>query len=318
MILVTGAAGFIGSNLVKKLNQSGVKDIYVCDQLKYDHDGFKNLIDLDFYDYIEVSKLYQITKLDPYFYKKFTHVFHLGANSSTTEKNNAQLIENNYEFSKMLCEACLEFDCRFIYASSAATYGDGKNGMSDKEEDLSVFRPLNMYGYSKHLFDLYLQKTDKLNSVTGLKYFNIFGPREQYKGNMRSLISKAVDEIRETNQLNLFKSNTLEYKDGDQKRDFLYVQDAVDMTLHLANTRSFGIFNVGSGQANSWNYLARCIFDALDLPFQVNYIPIPENISKNYQNYTKANISKLVMTGYDKKITPLNEAVSDYIKNYLR
>jgi len=312
MILVTGGAGFIGSNLVKRLNELGETDIYICDDLGSD-DKYKNLIDLKFKDIIPSRGLFYAEGL----FKKFNYVYHLGACSSTTEKDCDYLIENNYEFSKKIFLLSLDNSCRFIYASSAATYGDGSAGMSDTEEDLYKFKPLNMYGYSKHLFDLFLQNNNYLNQVIGLKYFNVFGPRECHKGNMRSVINKAVEEISKTSSLVLFKSNTPKFKDGEQKRDFLYVKDAVDMTIHLAQSSEHGIFNIGSGQCHTWNYLAECVFDALDLPLEIRYVDIPKSISKNYQNYTKADITKIKKAGYEKSITQLRDAVKEYVK-YLR
>ena len=313
MILVTGGAGFIGSNLIKQLNEQGETNIYVCDILGND-DKYKNLIDLKFKDFISIDFL-KSNSLK--ILGDVEYVYHLGACSSTTEKDCDYLMDNNYDFSKELFLNSIISSCRFIYASSAATYGDGSAGMDDTEKDLYKFKPLNMYGYSKHLFDLFLQKNNYLDEVIGLKYFNVFGPKECHKGDMRSLVNKAVDQISNTGVLKLFKSNDPKYLNGGQMRDFLYVKDAVDMTIHLAQSSDNGIYNVGSGEANTWNYLAECIFDALDLPVQIDYIDIPKSISKNYQNYTKADISKLRSTGYEKQITPLKSAVKEYV-SFLR
>jgi ADP-L-glycero-D-manno-heptose 6-epimerase len=208
---------------------------------------------------------------------------------------------------------------RFIYASSAATYGDGASGMDDKDPALERLRPLNMYGYSKHLFDLYARRLGWLDRIVGLKYFNVFGPNEAHKGDMRSVVAKAHLQIRESGKLGLFKSYDPRYPDGGQMRDFLYVKDAVEMTLHFAEKggSSYGLFNIGSGEANTWLTLADGIFGALGLPPKVEFIEMPETLRAKYQYYTKADISKLRASGYDRAVTPLAEAVGDYVRNYL-
>lgn len=306
--LVTGGAGLIGSNIIKELNNQGHNDIIVCDILGNDS-KYKNLIGLDFHDYIEYDKSIFESNL----FTDITHIYHLGACSSTTEGDMSYLYEVNTNLTKKLAQISLEKNIRFVYASSAATYGDGSTGMIDTD-DILHFKPLNKYGFSKQLFDIYAKKNKLFKKITGLKYFNIFGPGEEHKGDMRSLISKSISQIADTGCINLFKSYNNNYKDGEQKRDFLYVKDAAKITIDLSmDSTAVGLFNVGSGTAHSWNYLAKCIFDCLNIPYCVNYIDMPEEIKNKYQYYTKANISKLYNFLPKLEITPLHTAVKDYI-----
>ncbi len=316
-ILVTGGAGFIGSALIWDLNQRGVDDILVADFLGTD-EKWRNLSPLSFNDYLEADDLLRrIEAGDPAF-NDVELVLHLGACSATTERNAAYLIRNNFEYTKTLARWALAHDARFVYASSAATYGDGAAGMSDLEIDLSVFRPLNMYGYSKHLFDVYAARHGFLDGIVGLKYFNVYGPNEDHKGEMRSLVNKAYRQIVETGAVKLFKSHRPDYRDGEQMRDFLYVKDAVNLTLELAETPTAGgLFNVGSGRAHTWVQLATAIFEALDRPPNIEFVEMPEALRGKYQYYTQADLTKL--RGYCKTvdITPLKDAVADYVRNYL-
>lgn len=317
-ILVTGGAGFIGSALIWALNQRGLTDIVVADFLGQD-EKWKNLVPLKFADYVEASVVRTRLQQDPQAFGRFSAVFHLGACSATTEKNAAYLIDNNFGYTKELASWALAQNARFIYASSAATYGDGAEGMDDRNADLSALRPLNMYGYSKHLFDLYAQRHGFLDRVVGVKYFNVFGPNEDHKGEMRSLVNKAYQQILTTGAVQLFKSYKTEFKDGEQKRDFLYVKDAVAMTLHFADTATTagGLYNLGSGEANTWLTLADGIFSALSREPKIRFIEMPEVLRGKYQYYTKADISKLRATGYVRAVTPLREAVRDYVQDYL-
>ena len=317
-ILVTGGAGFIGSALIHALNQRGHTDILVTDLLGQD-EKWKNLVPLKFADYIEATAFRAAIAAHPAAFGKITTVFHLGACSSTTERNATYLIDNNYNVTKELAVWSLAQHARFIYASSAATYGDGAQGMDDKTPNLAALRPLNMYGYSKHMFDLYAQRTGILDRIVGVKYFNVFGPNEDHKGDMRSLVNKAYQQILATGQVQLFKSHKPEYKDGEQKRDFLYVKDAIEMTLHFAETAptASGLYNLGSGEANTWLTLTRAIFAALNRDPKIQFIDMPELLRDKYQYYTCADISKLRATGYTKPLTPLPEAVRDYVQNYL-
>jgi len=317
-ILVTGGAGFIGSALVWALNRRGHSDIVVTDVLGSD-EKWKNLTPLKFADYVEADAFRRQLAANPAAFGRFSAVFHLGACSSTTEKNAGYLIDNNYNVTKELAAWSLAQGARFIYASSAATYGDGAEGMDDQSEDLGRLRPLNMYGYSKHLFDLYAQQQGWLNQIVGVKYFNVFGPNEDHKGDMRSLVNKAYQQILATGRVQLFRSHKPEFKDGEQMRDFLYVKDAVEMTLHFAGPapRAGGLYNLGSGEANTWVALTGAIFRALGRAPEIEFIDMPEVLRGKYQYYTRADVAKLRATGYARAMTPLTEAVRDYVQGYL-
>ena len=315
-ILVTGGAGFIGSALIWALNRRGIDNILVADFLKSD-EKWKNLVPLRFADYIEADDLRNLAVASSPRLADVGYVFHLGACSATTERDASYLIRNNYEFTRDLARWSLERQARFVYASSAATYGDGTKGMSDTAE-LSTLRPLNMYGYSKHLFDLFAAREGFLGQIVGLKYFNVFGPNEGHKGDMRSLVHKAYGQVVENGTIRLFKSDRPDYADGAQQRDFLYVKDAVQMTIHLAETAAAGgLYNLGSGDANTWNTLAAAIFASLKRESCIEYIPMPNALRAKYQYFTQADVGKLRASGYDQPITPLAEAVADYVRSYL-
>jgi ADP-L-glycero-D-manno-heptose 6-epimerase len=314
-VLVTGAAGFIGSALVHALNQRGVENILVTDVLGHD-EKWKNLSPLKFDDYLQADELLSALEFDAL--GPIDTIFHLGACSATTETDGDYLIENNYRYTQTLAEWALANEARFVYASSAATYGDGAKGMDDRDEDLARLRPLNLYGYSKHLFDLHAQRRGYLSDIVGIKYFNVFGPNEWHKGEMRSLVCKAYQQIVETGKIRLFKSYKPEFKDGEQMRDFVYVKDAVAMTLHLAESKKAGgLYNVGSGVARTWVDLGRAIFAALGREPDIEFIEMPDSIRGQYQYYTCADISKVRDTGYDTETTTLEDAVRDYVVNYL-
>ena len=317
-VLVTGAAGFIGSALVHGLNARGITQILVSDHLGND-EKWRNLTPLVFEDYVPADKLLVNLQEKASSHGKFQTCFHLGACSSTTVTDAAYVMENNFGYTKKLCHWALTTGTRFVYASSAATYGDGSAGMDDKSENLRAYRPLNLYGYSKHLFDLYAQSRQILAKVIGLKYFNVFGPNEYHKGDMRSLVCKAYDQIVATGKIRLFKSYKPEYADGAQMRDFVYVKDAVAMTLHLAETPTAGgLYNIGAGVARTWNDLASALFRAVNIPAQIEFIDMPENIRSQYQYYTCADVSKLRSTNYKTATTPLEDAIADYAVNYLQ
>lgn len=316
-ILVTGGAGFIGSALVWELNRRGCENIVVCDKLGSD-EKWKNLVSLKFADYIDGDDLLARVRQSPDSLGRFDQVFHLGACSATTERDAGYLMRNNFEFTRDLCLWSLARKSRFVYASSAATYGDGSQSMDDKDENLHRLRPLNMYGYSKHLFDLHAQSQGLLGKIVGLKYFNVFGPNEDHKGDMRSVVHKSFGLIRESGRVQLFKSRRPEYRDGEQERDFLYVKDAVRMTLHLAGSPlASGLYNLGSGKAQTWLRLVTAIFAALGKEPRIDFIDMPEHLREKYQYHTCADIEKLRGSGYDEPITPLAEAVRDYVVNYL-
>jgi ADP-L-glycero-D-manno-heptose 6-epimerase len=314
-VLVTGGAGFIGSALIWALNRRGCEDIVVCDILGT-NEKWRNLTPLRFADYIEADAL--LPRLQSGALGKFDLVLHMGACSSTTEKDATYLIRNNYEFTKDLATWALTKNVRFVHASSAATYGDGSAGMEDGDSNLNSLRPLNMYGYSKHLFDLHAKRGGFLNKIVGLKYFNVYGPNEDHKGDMRSLVHKSFAQVKSEGVIRLFKSYRKDYKDGEQKRDFLYVEDAVAMTLYLAaNKKAGGLFNIGSGAARTWIDLANSVFAALGKKPKIEFIEMPEVIRDKYQYFTQADILRLRTAGYREKITSLENAVADYVQNYL-
>jgi ADP-L-glycero-D-manno-heptose 6-epimerase len=316
-ILVTGGAGFIGSALVAELNRRGHSDIIIADFLGEDA-KWKNLVPLKYADYLEADTLRAKLLADPQAFGGFRAIYHLGACSATTEKNARYLVQNNYEFTKDLAQLSLAHGWRFVYASSAATYGDGGQGMEDDEAKLERLKPINMYGYSKHMFDLWAKRAGVLDKIVGVKYFNVFGPNEDHKGDMRSVVNKGFHQIIERGKVQLFKSDHPDYKDGEQRRDFYYVKDAVDATLHLGETLTAGgVFNLGSGEAKTWLSLMRALFDALGKVPRIDFIDLPAQLKGKYQYYTRADISKLRSTGYKHPGTPLEEAVADYVRNYL-
>ncbi|HSD62834.1 MAG TPA: ADP-glyceromanno-heptose 6-epimerase [Ignavibacteriaceae bacterium] len=314
MIIVTGGAGFIGSAVIWQLNNLGKTDILIVDELGMT-DKWKNLVPLKFYDFM--NKLIFIENLNKMGFK-IEAIIHMGANSSTTERNADHLLVNNYEYSRKLAEFCIQRDIRFIYASSAATYGDGSKGFEDREDVSYSLRPLNMYGYSKNLFDIKAYREGWFNKIAGIKYFNVYGPNEYHKGNMRSVVHKAFEQIRDTGKVRLFKSMNPKYNDGEQMRDFVYVKDAVNMTLFfLENKRVSGIFNAGSGKARTWNDLVNALFKALNRKPVIEYVELPAEIADRYQYFTEANIDRIKNAGYSEEVTSLENGVTDYVKNYL-
>jgi ADP-L-glycero-D-manno-heptose 6-epimerase len=317
-VLVTGGAGFIGSALVWGLNARGIDEVVIADRLGTT-DKWRNLAPLRFEDYLEADDLF--SRLESGALGNFSLVLHMGACSSTLERDASFLARNNFEFTKTLARWALANDARFVYASSAATYGDGAAGMSDRvsgANDLAELRPLNAYGYSKQLFDQYALSHGMLDRVVGLKFFNVFGPNEGHKGEMRSLVHKAYEQIRDTGRVRLFKSYRPEYRDGEQRRDFVYVKDVVEMTLHLSRAPgAAGLYNIGSGEAHTWLELAGALFAAMGREPEIEFIEMPEAMRARYQYYTCADISRLRGAGYEGPVTPLDAAVADYVKRYL-
>ena len=316
MIIVTGGAGFIGSAIVWRLNQLGESKVIIVDDLGTD-EKWKNLVPLKFEDFIHKDDFISIV-IDKEIDFDISAVIHMGANSSTTEKNADLLFSNNYLYSKELAKYCLDKNIRFIYASSAATYGDGSLWFDDDESKLESLSPLNMYGYSKQLFDLWVKRNNAFKKIVGLKYFNVYGPNEYHKGDMRSVVHKAFEQVRNTGKVKLFKSLNPNYKDGEQLRDFIYIKDAVEMTLFfLNNPDKNGIFNIGTGKARNWNDMVAALFKAVGKHVNIEYIDLPQHLVSKYQYYTEASLDKIKKAGYDKPLTTLEEGVTDYVKSYL-
>lgn len=317
MIIVTGGAGFIGSTIVWRLNELGDENILVVDELGSD-EKWKNLVGLNFKDFInKYDFLDDVIDGELTGYEVKT-IIHMGANSSTTEKDADLLLTNNYEYTKALAEYSLENNVRFIYASSAATYGNGALGFDDEITKCKQLRPLNMYGYSKQMFDLWAMKHGAFNKTVGLKYFNVYGPNEYHKGDMRSVVHKAFQQVRDTGKVKLFKSLNKDYNDGEQMRDFIYVKDAVNMTLHfLEHPDKNGLFNIGSGKARTWNDLVTALFNAMNKPVNIEYIDLPDHLANKYQYFTEANTGKLMNAGYNEPVSSLEDGINDYVKNYL-
>ena len=315
--MVTGGAGFIGSSLCWALNLRGREDIVLADHLGTD-EKWRNLVGLRYRDYVDGDDLLDRLDKDPNYLGDVRLVLHLGACSATTEKDSGYLMRNNFEYTKRLAHWAVERGTRFVYASSAATYGDGAEGMSDLDPDIHKLRPLNMYGYSKQLFDTYAKASGLASEVIGLKYFNVYGPNEGHKDDMRSVVSKAFEQIRDNGKVQLFKSYHPNYGDGEQMRDFLYIKDAVEMTLHLALQQiPGGLYNIGSGQASTWKQLVTAIFESLGLTPNIEFIEMPDQLKETYQYFTQADITRLRQVGYDRAVSPLPHAVYDYVANYL-
>ncbi|MFI5201898.1 MAG: ADP-glyceromanno-heptose 6-epimerase [Candidatus Kapaibacterium sp.] len=313
MIILTGGAGFIGSVLLRQLNEAGHKDVLVVDAAAMEHS--QNLKGKSYKFEERDSFVHSLKSFKP---SDVEAILHIGAITSTTETNKALLTKYNFEYSKSLAEWAFEHNVRFIYASSAATYGDGSNSFGDSDDVTRKLKPLNLYGQSKQDFDVWLMDKGDQDRACGFKFFNVFGPNEYHKADMASLVFKAYNQINETGALRLFKSADPRYKDGEFKRDFIYVMDAVDVVMWaLANPDVNGIFNLGTGQARSWNDLANAMFDAMKKPRNIIYIDMPENVRSQYQYFTEADMSKLRAAGYSKPFQKLEDSVSDYARNYL-
>lgn len=314
-IIVTGGAGFIGSNLVSALNGRGITGIIIVDHLTRS-EKWRNLTGLHFEDYIDKQEFLELVlhrKIDAP-----QAVFHMGACSSTTETDADYLMRNNFYYTRSLCEWAMNCQTRFIYASSAATYGDGSAGYCDKDVLLAGLQPMNMYGYSKHLFDLWALRNGLLDKIVGLKFFNVYGPREDHKGEMRSLVHKAFHQIRETGGVALFKSYREDCADGEQTRDFIYARDAVNVALFFFDhPERSGLFNCGSGRARTWLDLARAIFRAMKREPQIRFVDMPEDIRGKYQYHTQADLGKLRAAGYSSDFTDIEEGVDETVNRHL-
>jgi len=318
LIVITGAAGFIGSNLVTHLNNQGYENLLLVDDLGSDG-KWKNLVGKKFVDLISIGELFAFLDGRE---REIEAFIHLGACSDTCETDGDYLMDNNYHFSVALCEYALEHEHRFIFASSAATYGNGEHGFKDDHDKIELLKPQNLYAFSKQLFDLYLQKEGLLDRVVGLKFFNVFGPNENHKGSMTSIIYKMYEQYHKDKKVRLFKSTDPKIADGDQKRDFIYVKDAVKMCGNLLDDAFkdvSGIFNIGTGNATTFNQMADSFFEALGVEKSLEYIDMPDQLKKQYQNYTCADMQKYLEVHKQKDLgcMSIKEAVKDYVQNYL-
>lgn len=316
MIVVTGAAGMIGSGTVRHLNDRGFANLLLVDDLKTG-EKWKNLVGKQFIDLLSRHQIFDWLQGRD---SEVSAIIHLGACSDTMETRADYLLENNFRFSIRLAEWALFHNKRFIYASSAATYGDGSRGFSDNESQLQELRPINMYAFSKHLVDLWMQREGVLGRVVGLKYFNVFGPNEYHKAHMASMVMKMTQIVQNEGMIRLYKSNEpLRFADGEQVRDFLYLKDAVKMTCLFLETSFWnvgGIYNIGSGRATSWNALARSLFHALQKKENIHYIDMPTQLQRQYQNYTCADMKKFQsLQHFD--AAPVHEAVCEYVQDFL-
>ena len=311
-IAVTGGAGFIGSAFLWRLNKAGINDILVVDvgRDKKDSPNIKDKKIKTYKEHDEFLELINSDKLD----KDIDAIVHLGACADTTESNRAYLEKNNYLYSKSLALWALKKDKLVYYASSAATYGDGELGYSDEDKLIPSLKPLNEYGRSKQMFDEWVLENGFTDNIVGFKFFNVYGPNEYHKQDMRSMVNKGYYQVKETGKLRLFKSYKPEYPDGGQKRDFIYIKDALEiMWFFIEHPDRKGIYNVGTGRAHTWNELAMALFKALDKKPDIEYINMPENIKDQYQYFTQADISKLRGIGCDYQFTGINDAVEDYV-----
>jgi ADP-L-glycero-D-manno-heptose 6-epimerase len=316
MIVITGAEGFIGSCLVAKLNQLNYNDLILVDDFDTCPNRNLNLVEKKYTSKIERKNFFNWLEINA---NQVQFVFHIGARTDTTETDEAIFKTLNYDFSIALWNICVKEGIPLVYASSAATYGEGENGYDDDESKLDLLAPLNPYGKSKNDFDKWAVKQEKQPYFwAGLKFFNVFGPNEYHKGRMASVIFHSFHQIKEYGNVKLFKSHKAEYANGEQMRDFIYVKDLCDVCVFLLeNRKKSGIYNLGTGQARTWNDLVNAIFKAMNLPSNIEYIDIPEDIRGKYQYFTEANMDKLRNIGYNKEFTNVENAVNDYVNNYL-
>lgn len=315
MFIVTGAAGLIGSSVIWGLNRRGVGDILAVDHLGCS-EKWRNLRALEYADYMEKEDFRDLLADGGLDNVKIDGIFHLGACSATTEKDATYLIHNNFEATKELALFAVNHNIPLIYASSCATYGDGSQGYKDDESSIEKLRPLNMYGYSKQMFDLWARRNGLLDKICGCKFSNIYGPNEHHKAEMRSVVLRAYEQISTEGKMRLFRSYKPEYADGEQRRDFLYVKDAVEMLMFLFDKKATGLYNIGSGKAETWNSMVKAAFKALNKPENIEYIDMPESLRPKYQYYTCADMSKLHKLGWNKEPMSLEEAIYDYYVNY--
>ena len=317
MIAITGGAGFIGSALVWKFNQLGHKNLIVVEQTAQKSAKWNNIKKSTFDTYLESDEF--IERLEKKeFNGKISSIFHMGACSDTTEMDKKYLRKNNSAYSERIADWAVQNKVYLCYASSAATYGDGELGFSDSDALTAHLKPLNPYGQSKLDFDLWVLKNKLESSITGFRFFNVYGPNEYHKGHMRSLVQKGFEQIRDSGKLRLFKSYKKEYPNGGQKRDFIYIKDVVDVMIWFyQHPKIKGIYNLGRGVAQSWNELADALFKAMGKPTNIEYIEMPDSIKNQYQYFTEADLKKLKAAGCPAKFKDLEPGVRDYIRNYL-
>ena len=316
MIAVTGAAGFIGSCFVKTLNEKGYHDILIIDSLEQD-DRWNNLVTKRFRG-IEHPEVFKRKCIEGHYDgSDITALIHLGACSSTTERNAEYLLDNNYRYSIAMAQFTMANDIPFIYASSAATYGGGEQGYDDAHA--IGLRPLNMYGYSKQLFDEWMIDNGYESSAIGIKFFNVFGPNEYHKGDMASMIYKSWKQVMSQGYISLFASDISEYPDGGQMRDFIYVKDACEVMWKMLNEKSpKGIVNLGTGKARTWNDLANSVFKALGKEPDIRYVSMPDSLKGQYQYYTQAEMKKLQSSTSAHDFMELEDSIADYVINHLQ
>ena len=316
LIIVTGGAGFIGSCVVRTLNDNGYTNLVVVDNIASTQ-KWKNLRNKRYVEYVNKEDLKK--RLDKKVYDKCKAVIHMGACSSTTQTDFDYLWKNNVEYTKMLWRFCVDKKIPFIYASSAATYGDGEKGFSDDINGIDELIPLNAYGYSKQAFDQWaLREDSKPPQYVGLKFFNVYGPNEYCKGSMASMVFHGFGQIKETGKIRLFRSCNVKYADGAQERDFVYVKDVCDVIMYfLEHPKYSGIYNVGTGRAQTFRELAEATFEALGIPANIEYFDMPDTLKANYQYHTQADISSLRKIGYKKEFHDLKSGVRDYVCEHL-
>ncbi|MCP4717331.1 MAG: ADP-glyceromanno-heptose 6-epimerase [Deltaproteobacteria bacterium] len=317
MILITGAAGFIGSAVACALNRQGRTDLILCDGFG-SHDKWKNVAGLRFKRFVQREGLFAFLCEDA-LAQEITSVIHLGACSATTESDMDFLLDNNVDFSIELCRWAMERQVRFVYASSAAVYGDGSLGFSDADTVTPQLRPLNKYGFSKWLFDMWVLENGYRDKVAGIRYFNVFGPNEYHKGPMASVVFHTCPQAQQEGRVKLFESHRSDFAHGRQVRDFIYIDEAVDITLFLLDTpAACGIFNAGTGRPHSFNDLAEGVFAGLEKAPVIEYFPMPEELRGRYQYYTCADMRRIRDAGYPEQPDRFKEHVARYVKEYLQ
>jgi ADP-L-glycero-D-manno-heptose 6-epimerase len=315
LYIVTGGAGFIGSAVIWRLNREGIRDILVVDRVR-GADTHPNLAKRDYTELLDKAAFLDRVRADDL--RGVQGLIHMGACSSTAEQNRDYLRRNNTEYTRELAEWALHRGVRFIYASSGATYGDGSRGFSDADEDTPALSPLNPYGESKHTLDRWALESGALEHMAGLKFFNVFGPNEYHKGDMASFVFKAFHQVRTEGRVRLFRSLDPAYADGEQRRDFVYVKDCVDVVWWLLNRpEANGLFNVGTGQARTWKDLVEAIAAAMGREPEIEFVDLPEVIRDGYQYHTQAEMRKLRAAGFIEPFLPLEDSVRDYIGRYL-